>query len=115
MNLNDFEPSQRKVGSYLYYPVVISLKADNFHSFTYFETKNNKLKPIKRVIVQNGTIFELQDVFGLQSETSDDKFCCVCLTNEKNVLNKPCLHVALCSECAETLLKRHERKCPNCR
>ncbi len=49
----------------MYFPVIISLKVDKFQSITYFETKNNKLKPIKRVIVQNGTIFELQDVFGI--------------------------------------------------
>ena len=44
----------------------------------------------------------------------EDKFCVICLTNEKDTAILPCMHLCVCGECAEQLrMKTH--KCPVCR
>ena len=39
--------------------------------------------------------------------------CCICLDAVSSVLFMPCLHLAICDECATAYL--HEGKCPICR
>uniref|UniRef100_A0A6A7FZT5 von Willebrand factor type A domain containing protein n=1 Tax=Hirondellea gigas TaxID=1518452 RepID=A0A6A7FZT5_9CRUS len=42
-------------------------------------------------------------------DQEDATTCCVCLTNAKNILLRPCRHVCLCDECAPKV-----QKCPLC-
>lgn len=42
----------------------------------------------------------------------DKIICVVCLSNERNVLIKPCNHVCVCNSCLDIL---KEKKCPMCR
>jgi hypothetical protein len=61
---------------------------------------------MKKIIISNGQSFELEAAYGLGikddkvKDADDQKLCVICLTNNKDVLNKPCRHVCLCSECA---------------
>lgn len=123
--------SNTVIGSFRYFPLVISLKMPqlDFEGVNYFAYSNIQperiqsvnLRPIKKIIISNGQSFELEAAYGLGvkddkvKDADDQKLCVVCLTNNKDVLNKPCRHVCLCQECARHLMGTKDNKCPNCR
>lgn len=100
-----------------------------------------ELTVLKQLLVHNGELFELDEVYGLDTEAGggvspqaaeddaattaaagpldaadddSDTVCVVCLTNPKDTMILPCRHLCLCSECAGPL-KQQTNKCPMCR
>jgi hypothetical protein len=51
---------------------------------------------------------------GDDSDDDDEKNCVICLTERKNIIVKPCMHLCLCKDCAE-MLPRKMGGCPVCR
>lgn len=47
-------------------------------------------------------------------EDKDETLCCICFTNEKDVVYSTCGHYCSCYECA-VLVKNTQGKCPICR
>ena len=41
--------------------------------------------------------------------------CCICQDKMKNILLRPCNHLAVCEQCLEGILARHDKVCPLCR
>eukprot|EP00736_Rhodelphis_marinus_P003361 Rmarinus@m.7059 len=69
----------------------------------------------------NGSIYELQDIFGIESDgggSADDPAsgseCVICLTDPRNMAVLPCRHLCLCQDCAKTL-GTQSTGCPVCR
>lgn len=47
-----------------------------------------------------------------EKERNDNQKCSICYTNLKNIILKPCLHLALCHGCLSQLRKK---ECPFCK
>ena len=82
-----------------------------------FDTGSAALRLIRQKIVTGGSIFTMEEAFGLNSgrtDSDDSGECVVCMTNPKNTLAKPCKHVSLCHECANVVMTK-DQSCPICR
>lgn len=44
-----------------------------------------------------------------------EDLCCVCLTERKNMLFIPCMHLCACDNCVSSLAERGDKTCPICR
>ena len=96
-----------------------------------------KLQVVKQHIFVNGSSYELQEIYGIDNnpsnnnsleelhnveqfqqqqerEDDDEVMCVVCLTEPKNTTVLPCRHMCMCSECARAL-RFQSNKCPICR
>ena len=54
-----------------------------------------------------------QDIID-SGKMEDNDRCCVCLTNPKDVIIKPCLHQCICYQCFQ-LIDGQNQKCPLCK
>jgi len=86
-------------------------------------------KVIKQKIWFDGTPYELQEIYGLQSSNDqgggaadDDNSteCIICMTNDREVALLPCRHMCMCAECARIMMSPNNpstsrAKCPICR
>lgn len=63
-------------------------------------------------------VFTLDEAYGITSNRTDgadgSPECVICLTEVKNVINKPCKHVCMCYSCAKAVVASHQ-PCPICR
>jgi hypothetical protein len=62
---------------------------------------NYKIKILKQQILYNKTIFDLNDVFGVDNgaismEDNGQTECVICYTNSKDTIVLPCRHLCLC-------------------
>jgi hypothetical protein len=98
-----------------------------------------KLQVVKQHIFVNGNSYELQEIYGIESnnnnnnnnsleqqhnmeqfqmqqqqEEDDEIMCVVCLSEPKDTTVLPCRHMCMCSECARAL-RFQSNKCPICR
>lgn len=48
-------------------------------------------------------------------EKDDKDLCKACFSEELNMINTTCYHMALCKQCATDMLKKGEKRCPICR
>mgnify|MGYP006085726185 CR=1 FL=1 len=48
-------------------------------------------------------------------DTAQEKKCCICFENEKNMAYPKCGHCCICSDCAEAQILKQDYKCPLCR
>jgi hypothetical protein len=55
-------------------------------------------------------IYKKIDKIEKQEEKDDEKFCCICFEEVKNVVFLPCKHLCSCYECAQPI-----NDCPICR
>lgn len=99
------------------YPVVIEAKT-NFQSLlTYYsfarDSNSLKLKPIRQKAVVGNQEHELQEIFGISNQNSEE--CIICLTEAKDTAIMPCRHACLCRYCAEMMKSQTDLKCPICR
>ena len=81
------------------------LESLTYHQLTKLE--NNLLTLLLKI---KGKISEFEmDIINGEEEFQERRFCIECKLNEINVVFKPCSHICLCVECAESALK-----CPIC-
>lgn len=76
--------------------------------------KNNETPPVPFVPTVAKKEENVKSSSGSVSGGSESSVCCVCLTNPKDCVLKPCSHVCVCSECAKQLVKLRGG-CPICR
>ncbi len=41
--------------------------------------------------------------------------CCVCLTDPREMMLKPCRHAHTCRNCTEAIMQSGNKRCPTCR
>ena len=120
-----------------YYPIVIGVETvfpESYKGrtkknvqFTYgtFEASEEggkviyKIKTLKQQVLYNKTIFDLNDVFGVDNGTisMDDNGqteCVICYTNLKDTVVLPCRHLCLCQGCSQ-IVRLQNNTCPICR
>ena len=76
-----------------------------------------KFKFLKQKLLYNKTIFELNDVFGIDrnaAATDTQTECVICFTNIKDTVVLPCLHLCLCQGCSQ-IVRLQNNSCPICR
>lgn len=92
---------------------------------TYINFKDGKAVAVKQKLRYGDRGYELHEIFGI--EKNEDKSptgapvddingtdCVICLANTRDTTIIPCLHLCLCSQCAQ-VLSLNTRKCPVCR
>jgi hypothetical protein len=90
-----------------------------------------KVKPIRQRLQVDGNLYEVEDIYGMDSggpsavegqvvdgavdqvEVEGEQ-CVICLANDRDTIVMPCRHLCLCGDCAE-VLRRQTNKCPICR
>ncbi|GJQ09704.1 hypothetical protein GpartN1_g1495.t1 [Galdieria partita] len=86
------------------------------------------LKVIKQKIIVHGVIYELEEIYGIDSGSTaashgclssssyaeEGANCAVCLSQPRDTALLPCRHMCLCSECAQRL-RFQSNSCPICR
>lgn len=70
------------------------------------------MKMIKRKIIDLKTKMKMDKLRGISDLLTDDFKCIICIENLRNVIFKPCLHLAVCKICFEAMPKK---ECPACR
>jgi len=89
------------------------------------EDGSYRANEFQRAISYNGNIYVIKQMYGSmggdesqlagQSDGLDDGTdCVVCLSEPRNTTVLPCMHMCLCSSCAQQLMKA-DTKCPMCR
>ena len=106
--------------------VYIAMEIEYFLSYSLDPLNNLSVYEIsERIIGRPLTEHEREELDHLHDETEDltvfscavetpfttDK-CCICLTEEPNIISIPCLHKSVCFQCEE---KGKLTKCPTCR
>lgn len=73
---------------------------------------------LARIVKRSGILSFLQREnvvdSGSLSSSEEVLLCFVCLQNERNVVLKPCYHLALCKSCDDLMRKHKTRLCPVC-
>eukprot|EP00879_Flechtneria_rotunda_P025065 GHRR01026604.1.p1 GENE.GHRR01026604.1~~GHRR01026604.1.p1 ORF type:complete len:151 (-),score=26.01 GHRR01026604.1:959-1411(-) len=83
------------------------------------------LQILKQKIWVHGTSYELQDIYGMESnrvdgsttpaaEDVDGRECVICMSAERDTTVLPCRHMCMCQPCAAAL-RTQTNKCPICR
>ncbi|KAK4524562.1 hypothetical protein GAYE_SCF04G2463 [Galdieria yellowstonensis] len=85
------------------------------------------LKVIKQKILVNGVVYELEEIYGIDSGSTvtqgclsnssyadEGANCAICLSQPRDTALLPCRHMCLCSECAQRL-RFQSNSCPICR
>jgi len=89
----------------------ISFTENARHKFFYRVKKSNitivESSCLGSVVLGDPATANISKIYG---DEDDDKDCCVCLTNEKDVVFSPCGHYCTCVTCSMKL-----KKCPICR
>jgi E3 ubiquitin-protein ligase MGRN1 len=108
------------------FPIAIETvpDTDTASQLTYISLKNGKPVVLKQKLRYGDRGYELHEIFGRNEEKSpvssvgyDDvngTDCVICLSNPRDTTIIPCLHLCLCSQCAQ-VLSLNTRKCPVCR
>lgn len=75
-------------------------------------------------MLYNNTIFDLNDIFGIENPNGnapgddvslgDDNLCLVCMSAVKDTVVLPCRHLCLCRKDAQ-IIRMQMNKCPICR
>ena len=100
--------------------------AETASQLTYIGFRNGRAVAVKQKLRYGDRGYELHEIFGI--EKAEDKSpvssgdyddmngtdCVICLTNARDTTIIPCLHLCLCSQCAQ-VLSLNTRKCPVCR
>ena len=95
---------------------------------TYLSVSADKVNVVKQKLRYGEKGYELHEIFGIERNSSTDRSptsaiydddvngtdCVICLTNPRDTTIIPCLHLCLCSQCAQ-VLSLNTRKCPVCR
>ena len=74
---------------------------------------------VKKKFLFNNKMFDLGDIFGIKSDTSNvsqeqEKLCVICFTQEKDTVVLPCRHMCLCLDCSQHVREKSSN-CPICR
>lgn len=95
---------------------------------TYLTVNEQKVTVLKQKLRYGEKGYDLHEIFGNERTASADRSpasasydddingtdCVICLTNPRDTTIIPCLHLCLCSQCAQ-VLSLNTRKCPVCR
>lgn len=131
INLDQYQMHELTIQREDYFPIVISIesifpqshqgKVKKNIQFTYgtftdedgtFKFKYYQQKLLVRlyfwrylIIQLNKTIFELNDIFGIDNNTANisdetQKECVICYTSVKDTVVLPCRHLSLCQPCS---------------
>jgi hypothetical protein len=82
-----------------------------------------RLQILKQKIWVGGTSYELQEIYGMDSnrlngsavnEDVEGRECVICMSAERDTTVLPCRHMCMCQPCASAL-KTQTNKCPICR
>ena len=71
----------------------------------------------EQFVSHRNSVYKMQDIYGLQTKGDDgmdDVECVVCMSEPRDTIILPCLHMCLCNECAEVFRFQTDR-CPICR
>jgi E3 ubiquitin-protein ligase MGRN1 len=111
------------------FPVVIETvppeQGESASQITYIHIKNKKATAVRQKLRYGDRGYELHEIFGIEKQdeksptsTSFDDIqgtdCVICLAQPRDTTIIPCLHLCLCSQCAQ-VLSLNTRKCPVCR
>ena len=88
-------------------PLCVVLTSED-KELTYFLRVCSDSPIWKKTLLIDGRHYELETVY-----TAGASECISCMDHDVKVLLTPCMHMTLCSECAERQL-RTSGKCPNC-
>lgn len=72
--------------------------------------EESELAKVTEMQAKELTLNELEAAKRKQEEDNEQRRCCICMENEKQILFMPCRHVCCCSSCAHAV-----GKCPVCR
>ena len=119
------ESGRQKIFPLIVETVPSGEKGETASQLTYIDIKNNRAIAVKQKLRYGDRGYELHEIFGI--EKNEDKSpasasyddvngtdCVICLTNARDTTIIPCLHLCLCSQCAQ-VLSLNTRKCPVCR
>ncbi|KAG0495695.1 hypothetical protein HPP92_000386 [Vanilla planifolia] len=81
-----------------------------------------QVKVAKQILWIDGERYELKEIFGLSSSSSepivdgddDGKECVICMTEPRDTAVFPCRHLCMCGNCAKAF-RLQSNKCPICR
>lgn len=51
----------------------------------------------------------------IRQKASNSLQCVICLTNPRDTIMDPCMHLCICQDCSKHLMEKRMRKCPICR
>ena len=106
-----------------------SLKEETCASqLTYLSIAESRVTVVKQKLRYGERGYELHEIFGKERNSGDASpnsplarmedangtDCVICLSNPRDTTIIPCLHLCLCSQCAQ-VLSLNTRKCPVCR
>lgn len=79
-----------------------------------------RVRVVKQILWVNGVRYELQEIYGLISATSEfhrndpETECLICVTKPRDTTVLPCRHTCMCHGCA-MVLRFQTNRCPVCR
>ncbi|KAL3101145.1 hypothetical protein niasHS_001605 [Heterodera schachtii] len=65
--------------------------------------------------LRNGLTIKQENNEESQGSEVTENRCLICLTNERQIVFKPCRHFCVCRECAKVIEQNEKPKCPVCR
>ena len=113
------------------FPIVVCLEssaisavnAQTTYANAVFTDTNASAVPLKQKIQVGATIYELQEIYGIEGSSDasggdggdhNSRECVICMTEMRDTTVLPCRHMCMCSECANVMRMQSE-KCPICR
>lgn len=121
LDLSFLKDMQKKMKGKTFHSFIVEVLEPQVISIYCFQInfdENVKTKLDKKAVVVNGVYSVLHSVFGMKSSSlikkdSTDN-CLICFSEPINVIINPCMHMCLCSGCAEELSLK-TKLCPMCR
>ena len=121
VDLSFLEEMHKKMNGKTFHSFIVEVLESQVISIYCFQInfdEKMKTKLIKKAVVVNGVYSVLQCVFGMNSSSLIKKDntdnCLICFSEPINVIINPCMHMCLCSGCAEELSLK-TKLCPICR
>ena len=105
-----------------YYPIAVTAMCTYpqdpskfYHCLYFFDlttaTAQSHLQLVRVHTSHPPGVFTLDEAYGITSNRTDgadgSPECVICLTETKNVINKPCKHVCMCYSCAKAVISSH--------
>lgn len=98
-------------------PIVIEAHPANQVQVSIIEIKNDCAKVLQQRLILQNRIFELKEIINppIEGMEERDKNCVICMSNPRNTIIEPCVHICICDYCANLMRAQVNRKCPMCR
>ena len=98
-------------------PIVIEAHPPSQIQVSIIEIKNETAKVLQQRIILHNRIFEIKEIVNppIEGMEERDKNCVICMSNPRNTIIEPCVHICICDYCANLMRAQVNRKCPMCR